>query len=169
LRASTPSSTSIQFLHKWLTIVIISSYSDFSIYQMKNIWTYEVSIYQARGCAGRTAAPTEMIGVAEVLRVPSDSCSAKQEKQHYKYKISAEPPLHGEVSKTCKKEVGSMPDNTYKARWPHIHNSGLKKFRVQLLASHLQVITNSGLCSCTQYMRARQKYHIHLVNYPAWC
>jgi hypothetical protein len=82
---------------------------------------------QARGCAGRTAVPTKTIGVAEVLRVPSDrSCSAKQEKQHYKYKISAEPPLHGEISKTCKKEVDSMADNTYKARWPHIHNPGTK-------------------------------------------
>jgi hypothetical protein len=103
---------------------------------------------QARGSAGRTATPTETIGVAEVLWVPSDSCSAKLEKQHYKYKISAEPPLHGEVSKTCKKEVSSMPDNTYKARWPHIHNSGLKKFRVQLLAlegskMHIGFITMS--------------------------
>jgi hypothetical protein len=45
--------------------------------------------------------------------VPSDkSCSVKQEKQHYKYKISAESPLHREVSKTCKKEIGSMADNT---------------------------------------------------------
>jgi hypothetical protein len=82
---------------------------------------------QARGCAGRTAVPTKTIGVAEVLRVPSDrSCSAKQEKQHCKYKISAEPPLHGEVSKTCKKEVGSMADNTIPAQWPDIHNSGTK-------------------------------------------
>jgi hypothetical protein len=40
LRASTPSSTSIQFLHKWLRIVIISSYYYFSTYQMKNIWSY---------------------------------------------------------------------------------------------------------------------------------
>jgi hypothetical protein len=64
---------------------------------------------------------------AEVLRVPSDrSCSAKQKKQHYKYKISEEPPLHGEVSKTCKKDVGLMADNTYKARRPRIHNSGTK-------------------------------------------
>jgi hypothetical protein len=49
-------------------------------------------------------------------------CKTKK-KQHYKYKISAEPPLHGKVSKTCKKDVGSMADNTYKARRPHIHNS----------------------------------------------
>jgi hypothetical protein len=71
--------------------------------------------------------PTKTIGVAEVLRVPSDrSCSTKQEKQHCKYKISTEPPLHGEISKTCKKEVGSMADNTILARWPDIHNSGMK-------------------------------------------
>jgi hypothetical protein len=50
----------------------------------------------------------------------------KTKKQHYKYKISAEPPLHGVVSKTCKKDVGSMTDNTYKAQRPRIHNSGTK-------------------------------------------
>jgi hypothetical protein len=35
----------------------------------------------------------------------------------------AEPPLYGEVSKTCKKEVGSMADSTYTTRMPHIHKA----------------------------------------------
>jgi SHAQKYF class myb-like DNA-binding protein len=43
----------------------------------------------------------------------------------------------------------------------------VKHLTREQVASHLQVITNSDLCSCTQYMRARQKYHLHLVNYPA--
>jgi len=46
--------------------------------------------------------PTKTIGD---LRVTSDrSCSAKEETRHYKFKISAAPPLHGEVSKTYKKQ-----------------------------------------------------------------
>ena len=55
-----------------------------------------------RRSAGRPATLTKTIGD---LRVTSDrSCSAKEETRHYKFKISAAPPLHGEVSKTCKKQ-----------------------------------------------------------------
>ena len=73
----------------------------------------------SRRCAGRTATPTKTIRVAEVLRVPSDrSCSAKEEKQHYKYKISAEPPLDGEVSITCKK------NRRHDGRRPHLGHDG---------------------------------------------
>jgi hypothetical protein len=64
-----------------------------------------------RRSKGRTAAPAKTIGAAEVLRLASDeSCSAKEETQHYKLKILAEPPLYGEVSKTCKKNTGTMAD-----------------------------------------------------------
>ena len=59
------------------------------------------------------------IGIAEVLRVPSDSsCSAKEETHHYYLKNSAEPPLYGEVSKTCKKKPARWPTSTFGARWP---------------------------------------------------
>jgi hypothetical protein len=55
--------------------------------------------------------PTKTIEAAEVLRLTSDeSFSTKEETQHYKLKISVEPPLYGEVSKTCKKNTGMMAD-----------------------------------------------------------
>jgi hypothetical protein len=64
-----------------------------------------------RRSASRTATPAKTIGAAEVLRLASDeSCSAKEETQHYKLKFSAEPPLYGEVSKTYKKNTGTMAD-----------------------------------------------------------
>jgi hypothetical protein len=56
-------------------------------------------------------APAKIIGATEVLRLASDeSFSAKEETQHYKLKISAEPPLYREVSKTYKKNIGMMAD-----------------------------------------------------------
>jgi len=79
-------------------------------------WSQASGAVAKRRCAGRTAAPTKRIGVAYVLRVPSDgSCSAKEEILYYKLKILAEPPLYGEVSKTCKKKAGMMADNIYTA------------------------------------------------------
>jgi len=39
--------------------------------------------------------------------------SAKEETQYYKLKISAEPPLYGEVSKTYKKKPARWPTTTY--------------------------------------------------------
>ena len=60
----------------------------------------------------------------------------KQRRKKYQHKISAEPPLHGEVHKTCKKErrldgrqhiYGTKAvNNTYTARRPHMHNLGTK-------------------------------------------
>jgi len=47
-------------------------------------------------------------------RVPSDVLfSTKEETQYYKLKISAEPPLYGEVSKTYKKKLARWPTTTY--------------------------------------------------------
>ena len=47
-------------------------------------------------------------------RVPSDVLfSVKEETQYYKLKISAEPPLYGEVFKTCKKKPARWPTTTY--------------------------------------------------------
>ena len=47
-------------------------------------------------------------------RVPSDVLfSAKEETQYYKLKISAEPPLYGEVFKTYKKKPARWPTTTY--------------------------------------------------------
>jgi hypothetical protein len=64
-----------------------------------------------RRSAGWTATPAKTIGAAEVLRLASDeSCSAKEETQQYKLKILVEPPLYGEVYKTCKKNTGMMAD-----------------------------------------------------------
>jgi hypothetical protein len=55
-----------------------------------------------RRSAGRPATPTKTIGD---LRVTSDrSCSVKEETRDYKFKISAAPLLHREVSKTCNKQ-----------------------------------------------------------------
>ena len=52
-------------------------------------------------------------------RVPSDVLfSTKEETQYYKLKISAEPPLYGEVSKTYKKKASTMADSIYMARRP---------------------------------------------------
>jgi hypothetical protein len=71
-------------------------------------WSQASGAVARRRYAGRTAAPTKTIGVAYVLWVPSDgSYSAKEELQDYKLKFLAEPPLYGEVSKTCKKKTST--------------------------------------------------------------
>ena len=62
--------------------------------------------------AGRNAAARKTIGVAEILRLGYDGSSLqKKNKILSQFKISAEPPLHGEVSKTYKKTYGTMADN----------------------------------------------------------
>ena len=62
--------------------------------------------------AGRPAAARKTIGVAEILWLGYDGSSLqKKNKILSQFKILAEPPLHGEVSKTCKKTYGTMADN----------------------------------------------------------
>jgi len=58
----------------------------------------------------------------EVLWVPFvRSCSAKEETRDYKFKISAAPPLHREVSKTCKQN-GMMADTDNDTAEYHNHS-----------------------------------------------
>jgi hypothetical protein len=65
-------------------------------------------------------APAKTIGAAEVFRLASnESCSAKEETQHYKLKILAKPLLYGEVSKTYKKNTGTMADNHISGTMAH--------------------------------------------------
>ena len=52
--------------------------------------------------------------VPRCSKPPPTGPALQNKKNNTKYKISAEPPLHEEVSKTCKK-AGSMADNTYMA------------------------------------------------------
>ena len=73
---------------------------------------WRVGAVARRRGVGRPAAVRKMIGVAKILRLGYNVSSLqKKNKILSQFKISAEPPLHGEVSKTYKKTYGTMADN----------------------------------------------------------
>ena len=70
---------------------------------------------QASGAvAGRCSGEATRCRQIGVLRLGSDGVfSAKKGTEYCQLKISTAPPLHGEVSKTCKKPTARWPTTTY--------------------------------------------------------
>ena len=100
--------------------------------------------------AGRPVAVRKTIGVAEILQLGYDGSSLqKKNKILSQFKISAEPPLHGEVSKTCKKNI------RHDGRQPHIHMHSIQHINAK---SH-----SSTTAAATLLFYYYNHHHHHLL------